>query len=708
MRWNDLSMAKKLAIGFGFVGLLLVTISTVSWLGFSKLSTKINQNIYLNESAEIMLKREIDHMNWQNKVIIFLLDENSTTLKVSSDDHACKLGKWLYGEGRKKAEQTLPSLSPMLKQLEIPHKNLHDSAGEIQKAVKENDGFKDEAIQIYNTKSRKALQGVKAGLHGIAVEIEKHITEANTGLQSEVKLKTRMIIILTGFAILLACLFSFFLARKISTTLRQSVDLAESLAEGNLTKRLDLQQKDELGLLATALNTMADKLNLMIGNMNSEVLGLASTSNELNVIAQSMAESSGNVSERASSVAAATEQLSGNMNSVAAASEEASTNVNIVATASEEVTNSIAEVDTKTREARNITEDAVQLANSSSVKVDALGEAANQISKVTEVITEISDQTNLLALNATIEAARAGEAGKGFAVVANEIKELAKQTAAATGEIRSSIESMQGSTDETVAEIRQITEVIGRVDEIVAGITDSVAEQTATTNEIAENIQQAAMGIGEVNENVAQSSTSSVEIANDINEVSDLAGDLSTTGNTVEESANDLASIADTLKAMVTQFKINAATAEQLSDRSSSKTVRDLLRWDHSLTTGLNTIDQQHKQLVVLINDLHRAMKLGSSVRESGVILDKLVRYTGSHFATEERLFQQHNYPEASQHKEHHSKLVAQVMDSQKEFKGGNAVLSAELMDFLKDWLVNHIKKTDMEYVPFLKKCGVK
>lgn len=560
MRWNDLSMVKKLSIGFGFVGLLLIIISGVSGEGFSTLSKKIDKSIYLNDLAGTMLEREIDHMNWQNKVIIFLLDDNAMDLKVKTDDHACKLGKWLYGDGRKKAEEVFPAIAEKLKQLELPHKNLHDSAREIQTAVKENDGFKDEAVEIYNTKSRKSLQAVKAGLHDIATQIDVHLDKGNKELQSDVKLKIRMIIILTVLAILLAALFSFFISRKISSTLKQSVDLAESLADGDLTKRLNLQQKDELGLLATALNTMAVKLNSMMGNMNSEVLGLASTSGELNTISQSMSENSGNVSDRARSVAAATEQLSGNMSSVAAASEEASTNVNIVATASEEVTNSIAEVDAKTREARSITEDAVQLANSSSVKVDALGAAANQISKVTEVITEISDQTNLLALNATIEAARAGEAGKGFAVVANEIKELAKQTAAATGEIRTSIEAMQGSTDETVSEIRQITEVIGRVDEIVAGITVSVAEQTATTNEIAENIQQAAMGIGEVNENVAQSSSASVEIAQDITDMSDLAGDLSGTGNSVKESANDLATVADTLKSMVTQFKIDDAS----------------------------------------------------------------------------------------------------------------------------------------------------
>ncbi len=556
MSWNDLPIAKKLSIGFGFVGILLIVISAVSWDGFSKLSKKIDLNIYLTNLEENMLLREIDHINWQNKVIIFLLDENATELKVKSDDHACKLGLWLYSDKRKHAEKLLPAIAPILRQLEKPHKDLHDSAREIQQAVNANDGFKDEAMEIYNTKSRKSIQGIKANIHKITSLIKKDILEGNKELQAGVTLKIQMIIGLTALAIILSFIFSFFLSRKISTTLKQSVSLAESLATGDLTKRLELEQKDELGLLATALNTMADKFNSMISSMNGEVSGLASTSNELNVAAQSMSENSGNVSDRSSSIAAATEQLSGNMNSVAAASEEASTNVNIVATASEEVTQSIAEVDAKTREARSITEEAVKLANSSSVKVDALGNAANQISKVTGVITEISDQTNLLALNATIEAARAGEAGKGFAVVANEIKELAKQTAAATGEIRSSIELMQGSTDETVAEIRQITEVIGRVDDIVSGITDSVAEQTATTNEIAENIQQAAMGIGEVNENVAQSSSASVEIAQDITDMSGLAGNLSGTGNAVKENAKDLATIADTLKNMVNQFKI--------------------------------------------------------------------------------------------------------------------------------------------------------
>lgn len=558
MRWCDFSIMSKLLISFGFVALLMCIVSGVSWVGFNDLSTQLDKNIFLNKLNEQILKREVDHMNWQNKVIIFLLDDNSKDLKVITDPRTCKLGKILYGDMRVKAEKNLPVLAPLFNALEIPHNTLHHSAKEIQASVIAEDGFKDEAMGIYNSKSRKALQGVKKELHAISAEIAKNVMDTNQGLQKNAQFKKQLIIILTVVSLAFALVFSLFLSKSISNALKKSVDLAASLANGDLSKRIELQQKDELGSLATALNTMADKLNNLISNMSNEVIELSSTSGELNTIAKSMFGDSSSASDNARDVANATEQLSSSMHSVAAASEEASTNVGFVATASEEVALSIAEVDEKTKEARLITEDAVQLAHSSSKKVDALGQAASQISKVTEVITDISEQTNLLALNATIEAARAGEAGKGFAVVANEIKALAKQTAEAIGEIRGSIESMQGSTNETVNEIKQITGVIGKIDAIVASITDSVAAQTVTTTEITENINQAALGISEVNENIAQSSVASSEIANDVNSVSELTSSLANTGKTVEDGASRLASVADTLKAMVAKFKMKA------------------------------------------------------------------------------------------------------------------------------------------------------
>ena len=117
--------------------------------------------------------------------------------------------------------------------------------------------------------------------------------------------------------------------------------------------------------------------------------------------------------------------------------------------------------------------------------------------QVTETITDISAQTNLLALNATIEAARAGEAGKGFAVVANEIKELARQTATATQDIRAKIDAIRASTTTAINDIERIAEVIRNVNEIVPQMAAAIEEQSAVTKDVAENIAQATAGVAD-------------------------------------------------------------------------------------------------------------------------------------------------------------------------------------------------------------------
>lgn len=124
--------------------------------------------------------------------------------------------------------------------------------------------------------------------------------------------------------------------------------------------------------------------------------------------------------------------------------------------------------------ARFISESAVMQSQRTSEKVTALGESARKVGKVTETITEISEQTNLLALNATIEAARAGDAGRGFTVVANEIKELARQTAAATVDIKNQIADMQATT--IINQIKQQSTQVGngsnQVQEHAKGLSD--------------------------------------------------------------------------------------------------------------------------------------------------------------------------------------------------------------------------------------------
>lgn len=331
-------------------------------------------------------------------------------------------------------------------------------------------------------------------------------------------------------------------------------DIAEG--EGDLTKRLADKHKDEIGELCGWFNLFVEKIQSIIVDVSGGAKDLDNSSGKLASLSDAMKLDAAQTSEKAANVSGSSEEMSDNMNSVAAAMEEASTNINMVASAAEEMNVTIGQISENTEQALSITENAVEQTEKASQQVGELGSAAEGIGKVLETISEISEQVNLLALNATIEAARAGEAGKGFAVVANEIKDLAKQTADATGEIRLKTEGIQGTTEGTVLHIEQIAKVVDEVNSIVSTIASSIEEQSAATREIASNVAQASEGLGEVNENVAQSNVSVGEITEEIGEVTQAANKISDNSNLVSENAENLSSLSNQLNVMVGRFKI--------------------------------------------------------------------------------------------------------------------------------------------------------
>jgi len=360
------------------------------------------------------------------------------------------------------------------------------------------------------------------------------------------------------FLLLLLLGLNFIINRLMNKPLRTAIDQFEKAGQGDLTQRMVSKEgrKDEFAELGAGFNAFMNTVQTMVIELQDSVQTMNAASGELSSLAKGMETGARTSSERAGSVAAAAEEMSANMNSVAAASEQAATNVNMVATATEEMSTTISRIAENTEQASSITRTAVEQARGATEKVDVLGKAASEISKVTEVISEISAQTNLLALNATIEAARAGEAGKGFAVVANEIKVLAKQTSEATQQIRQQIEGIQTSTGATIEEIREITKVIDQVNEIVSTIATAIEEQAATTSEIGGNVVQAAQGITEVNENVAQTSAVSGEIAGDINGVSGVIQEMSRSAGEVNGKADDLAALAEKLRELISKFRV--------------------------------------------------------------------------------------------------------------------------------------------------------
>ena len=138
------------------------------------------------------------------------------------------------------------------------------------------------------------------------------------------------------------------------------------------------------------------------------------------------------------------------------------------------------------------------------------------------------------------------------------------------------------------------------------------------------------------------------------------------------------------------------------------KREEEFMSWGPQFEIGIQEIDQQHRKLVSMVNTLYKAVKEGKGRETMGQLLNELVSYTDYHFKTEEYYFDKFGYPETDLHKEIHRKLVQKVLNFKEKFDRGEADISYDLLNFLKDWLVNHIGKTDKKYGPFLKEKGLR
>jgi methyl-accepting chemotaxis protein len=213
----------------------------------------------------------------------------------------------------------------------------------------------------------------------------------------------------------------------------------------------------------------------------------------------------------------------------------------MVASAAEEMSASVAEIARHVAEAARVATDAGRMAESVNSKIGDLDRSSQAISKATEVVTAIAEQTNLLALNATIEAARAGEAGKGFAVVASEVKDLAKQTAGATEEIRRMVGAIQGDVGGSVESITKVSQVVLHIRGLQDSIAAAVEEQNATARDIARSVAGAAR--------------ESQEIAAVLQQLRAVVEDSATAAGQSEVAARDLRGLAANLQTDMDRFR---------------------------------------------------------------------------------------------------------------------------------------------------------
>ena len=411
-----------------------------------------------------------------------------------------------------------------------------------------------------------------------------------------------------GFVLLFGIwfiIFTIWAVKQLLQPVRKVAAFAKEVGTGNLTAQLDYQSDDEIGVMAASMQQAAKDLAGLLGKMVSTSATVAESSSQLISVANDLNQSSKDMEENSSNAHQETRKLSALMKNILSATHKINVQLENIAGFTEDVSENTIHVGEKIESvsqsttsascaveqmyasfnetAQNssngamVTRKASQMAEETSSMMNRLGNSAQEIGEIIEIIQAIGSQTHLLSLNAAIEAAGAGDAGKGFFVVANEVKELANQTETSANVIRSKILSMQNHTQEAVEVIQSIVKVVSQIDQIMFAIASSVEEQTVVTNDISSTISMTAQNAKELNSKSKENAEAIHQVAVNIEATSKesdlIQKDASITESGIEDvlkyvgKANDSV-IASALWIETIQFQADelAVLSKELED----------------------------------------------------------------------------------------------------------------------------------------------
>ncbi len=347
-----------------------------------------------------------------------------------------------------------------------------------------------------------------------------------------------------GVAVLLAGFIASFFAGRITKSIhyvRLAInDIAQG--DGDLTKRLEVNTHDEVGLLAQGFNSFIEKIHRIISDVAQASSEVASGATEIAASSEQMASGMTEQTQQVTRISAAIEQMSSSVVEVARKSAEAAGN----AAESGKVAEQGGQVVEQTIDGMNQISEAV---TASAASVQNLGKRGEQIGEIIEVINDIADQTNLLALNAAIEAARAGEHGRGFAVVADEVRKLADRTTQATQEVAESIQAIQAETTQAVDKMNAGTEQVQHGVALAQQAGQSLGEIVHTARNVAGLVESIAAA-------AEQQSASSEEIGRNIESITAVTQQTNEGATQAAEAAGQLSRKAEQLMQIVSQFKL--------------------------------------------------------------------------------------------------------------------------------------------------------
>jgi methyl-accepting chemotaxis protein len=402
-----------------------------------------------------------------------------------------------------------------------------------------------EHIYAFENHVDAIVQGSKKGM-------EETMATASAVASSRLGIIVVLFIAIAVIAVTVGIGTTMVISRGVLSIQRETAPIVA----GDLTRRVQYSGKDELGSIATSINEITAAMHGGVKQIAEAVMQTEAAARDLSAISTQIAANSEETTVQAATVASAATQSSTSTDNIAQATQKMSANLSAVAVAAEEMSSSITEVSRHFSEESKITSEAEEKTRATRERMERLGQAAQQIGKVVDAISRIAAQTNLLALNATIEAASAGQSGKGFAVVAGEVKELARQSANATAEIRTHIEEMQASTASALEGMQAIGSVIEKLNGVSQSTADALEQQSSTMNEIASNIASTSSSASEIASNVSQSAAGVHEISGTIESVSQASRDTASGVAQVRLSAESLATMSASLRSLVHQYTL--------------------------------------------------------------------------------------------------------------------------------------------------------
>jgi len=425
------------------------------------------------------------------------------------------------------------------------------SLADLQKDLAEYRKQVVQAIEYAQIDANMGITGMQTadqGFTALQKKAEKLVAEQDAKAKesylssiSAYRTSLTIFVALLLLAIGVGATISLLLARKITVPLKLAIASAQHIAEGDLTTRIEVTQKDETGDLLKALASMQDSLRQMIGNITRDSGELTQMAGKLSDSSARIAEGTAEQNDAASSMASAMEEMTVSIGVVSDNARDTDRSMRESATLSNEGRDALASVEGAMKKISASVNDSAQV-------IAELEKDSERISTIVKVIKDIAEQTNLLALNAAIEAARAGEQGRGFAVVADEVRKLAERTANSTEEISGMIQSVLRTTGNAVTSMRAGIEIVDQGGRLATDAGSAMVQ-------VAERSGKVAMMVAEMSAALGEQNTASHQIATHVERIAQMAEKNNGASQETAHSAQRMKQLAATMQNMVSSFK---------------------------------------------------------------------------------------------------------------------------------------------------------